>query len=202
MAYVYVLQNGSENSFKIGRTKGDVDDRIRELSTGNPNLKKFHVIETEREAKCERYLHRRLSTKRINSGPAREFFAITPAEVNSIVEEARTYLRECLPVVLEAEKLATEESDGSVKSPGNEAQSIYQELLELEEQKAKLDARGEYLESRLKLLIGKAERLEGIASWRTQIRSLLDQKALKQEEPETYDRYLKESKSRPFKLER
>jgi hypothetical protein len=202
MAYVYVLRNGTENIFKIGRTKGDVDDRIRELSTGNPYLKKFDVIETEREAKCERHLHRRLSTKRINSGPAKEFFAITPDELKSIADEAKTYYRECLPVVLEAEKIAAEDSDGSVKRPGNEAQSIYQELLELEEQRAKLDARGEYLESCLKLLIGKAELLEGIASWRTQIRSLLDQKALKREEPEMFARYQKESKSRPFCLEK
>jgi hypothetical protein len=103
-------------------------------------------------------------------------------------------------VVLEAEKIAAEDSDGSVKSPGNEAQSIYQELLEVEEHRAKLNARHGYLESRLKVLIGKAAVLEGIASWRTQISARLDQSALKREESETFGRYLKESKSRPFRL--
>jgi hypothetical protein len=203
MAYVYVLRSGTENIFKIGRTKLDVDARIQQLSTGNPyRLTKFDVIETEHEAKCENYLHRRLSTKRISGGPAQEFFAIMPAELNSILDEVRTYLRECIPVVLEAEKIAAEDSDGSVKTPGNEAQSIYQELLDLEEQKAKLDARREYLVSCLKLQIGKAESLEGIASWRTQISALLDQSTLRQEQPETFARYLKESKSRPFYLKR
>ena len=77
MAYVYVLRSGAENIFKIGRTKGDVDARILQLSTGNPYpLTKFDVIETEHDAQCESYLHRRLSTKRINSGSAQEFFAI------------------------------------------------------------------------------------------------------------------------------
>ena len=105
-------------------------------------------------------------------------------------------------MVLEAQKIATEYSDGSVKTPGNEAQSIYQELLELEEQRTKMDARRDYLESCLKLSMGKAEDLEGIALWRTQIRTLLDQSALKREEPETFGRYLKESKSRPFRLKK
>jgi hypothetical protein len=36
MAYVYILRSGTENIFKIGRTKGDVDTRILQLSTGNP----------------------------------------------------------------------------------------------------------------------------------------------------------------------
>jgi hypothetical protein len=201
MAHVYVLRSGAENIFKIGRTRGDVDARIQQLSTGNPYaFAKFEVIETEHDALCESYLHRRLSTKRINSGSAQEFFAITPAELSSILDEVRTYLDEWLPVVLEAEKIAAEDSDGSVKTPGNEAQSIYQELLEVEEQRAKLNARHGYLESRLKVLVGKAAVLKGIASWRTQISTRLDQSALKREEPETFGRYLKESKSRPFRL--
>jgi hypothetical protein len=39
-----------------------------------------------------------------------------------------------------------------------------------------------------------------IASWQTQISTRLDQSALKREGPETFGRYLKESKSRPFRL--
>jgi hypothetical protein len=123
MAYVYVLRSGTENFFKIGRTRGDVDARIQQLSTGNPYpLTKFGVIDTEHDALCESYLHKRLSTKRITSGSAQEFFAITPAELNSILDEVRIYLKEWLPVVLEADKIAAEDSDGSVKTPGNEAQ--------------------------------------------------------------------------------
>jgi len=37
MACVYILRSGSENLFKIGRTDGDVDARIRQLATGNPH---------------------------------------------------------------------------------------------------------------------------------------------------------------------
>jgi hypothetical protein len=101
-------------------------------------------------------------------------FAITPAELVPILDEASRYLER-----RSRRKIAT----GSVKTLGNEAKSIYQELLELEEQTAKLNARHEYLESSLKVLIGKTALLEGIASWRTRISTSLDRSALKREAP-------------------
>jgi len=204
MAYVYVLRSGTENIFKIGRTTRDVDARIYQLSTGNPQpLTKYAVIETDYDTVCEKYLHRRLCTKRINNGSTQqEFFAIKPGELDPILDEASAYLRDSLPVILDAKTIAAQDSDGSVKTPGNEEQSIYQELLVLEEQSAKLDMRRDYLESRLKVAIGTAEVLDGIAVWKTQTSTRLDGSALKQQEPETFGRYLKESKSRPFRLQK
>lgn len=35
MAYIYVFQSGQENLYKIGRTRGDVEKRRKDLSTGN-----------------------------------------------------------------------------------------------------------------------------------------------------------------------
>src|SRR5712691_1199534 len=65
MAYVYILRSGDENLFKIGRTDGDVEARIRQLATGNPyRLTKFDVIDTEHDSLCETYLHRMLRSKR------------------------------------------------------------------------------------------------------------------------------------------
>ena len=56
MAYVYVLRSGTENIFKIGRTTRDVDARIYQLSTGNPQpLTKYAVIETDYDTVCEKY---------------------------------------------------------------------------------------------------------------------------------------------------
>ena len=159
------------------------------------------MIETDYDTVCEKYLYRRLCTKRINNGSTQqEFFAITPGELDPILDEASAYLRDNLPVIRDAKTIAAQESDGSVKTPGNEEQSIYQELLELEEQSAKLDMRRDYLESRLKVAIGTAEVLDGIAVWKTQTITQFDVPALKQQEPATYSRYLKDSKSRPFRL--
>jgi hypothetical protein len=84
MAYVYILRSGGENLFKIGRTDGDVEARIRQLATGNPyRLTKFDVIDTEHDSLCETYLHRMLRSKRSLASGAREFFEITPEELKS-----------------------------------------------------------------------------------------------------------------------
>jgi hypothetical protein len=47
MVYVNVFQTGQENLCKIGRTRGDVEKRRQDLSTGNPHLFFiFRVIKT------------------------------------------------------------------------------------------------------------------------------------------------------------
>src|SRR5438552_846267 len=75
MAFVYILRSGGENLFKIGRTDGDVDARIRQLATGNPHpLTKFDVIQTEHDSLCETYLHRMLRSRKSLASDAREFF--------------------------------------------------------------------------------------------------------------------------------
>jgi T5orf172 domain len=74
MAYVYVLRSGAENIFKIGRTKGDVDARILQLSTGNPYpLTKFDLIETEHDAHCESYCTGGSVRSALTAGQRRSF---------------------------------------------------------------------------------------------------------------------------------
>src|SRR2546428_3158194 len=86
MACVYILRSGNENLFKIGRTDGDVEARIRQLATGNPHrLTKFDLIETEHDSLCETYLHRMLRSKRSLASEAREFFRITPEDLMSVI---------------------------------------------------------------------------------------------------------------------
>jgi hypothetical protein len=36
MGFVYALRNGTEDLFKIGETRGSIEKRRRELSTGIP----------------------------------------------------------------------------------------------------------------------------------------------------------------------
>ncbi len=57
MAYVYVFQRGGENLFKTGLTRGDVEKRRKDLSTGNPHpLTTFRVIETVHDSLPENFL--------------------------------------------------------------------------------------------------------------------------------------------------
>lgn len=210
MAFVYILRNGTDNIFKIGRTI-DIDVRLRQLRTGNPQLSVFQLIETDQEVACEGYLHKRLASRQIGGGSAQEFFAITEAELGPIITDAKAYLETSLPVLLAAEQIQQQDSDGSIRIPGNAAIAMHQEMLEMaekirrlqavmEEQIAPLQSHYDYLEAELKVTMGSAAELKGIATWKTGAQNRFDQKAFKEAEPELYERYKKQTRTRTFRL--
>jgi Meiotically Up-regulated Gene 113 (MUG113) protein len=197
MAHVYVLRSGNEDVFKIGRTRHDVDSRRRGLATGNPHpLTVFDVIETEHEALCETFLHRRLRSRRVSG----EFFAVVPEELEAAIRETRELLADLVTSKQEVKRLAQEESDGLVLKPGSAEWSIYENLLEVREAQDHYAFQRELLENKLKLTIGTAEGLEGIASWKTQERRQFDEASFKLERPELFQTYVKLSRLRVFRL--
>jgi hypothetical protein len=160
MACVYIFRHGKENKFKIGRTKKSAKIRLKDLQTGNPDLTIFDVIETEYDTAVEKYMHRRLATKKIiNGSSSDEFYAVSVAELQPIIAETHDYNREYLPTIEQADELGAEEPDGSVKEPGNAAVAMHQELLEIEEKMARLASRSEYLVAEIKITMGTASEL-------------------------------------------
>jgi hypothetical protein len=201
MAYVYILRSGNENLFKIGRTDGDVEARIRQLATGNPyRLTKFDIIDTEHDSLCETYLHRMLRSKRSLASGAREFFVIAPEELTSVIREAREFLAEFIANQMEADRLAEEETDGVLLKPGDTEWSIYSRLLVAREEEDSYRYQRQLLENKLKIVIGRAEGVDGIATWRTQAIERLDQAALKATEPDIFRMYAKISRIRVLRL--
>lgn len=64
---LYVMQSGEDDAFKIGRTNRSVEERRKELQTGNPNLLK--VIEERKEPYSkyiEKAVHDNLKNEHIN----------------------------------------------------------------------------------------------------------------------------------------
>jgi len=202
MAYVYVRRSGTENLFKIGRTASDdVEDRIRHLSTGNPHrLTEFDVIETDDADEWERYLHKRLRSKRVRESSAQEFFEVTPEVLKSVIQDARAFLPEFMSTKQAVEFLADEKSEDRMVTPGDDEQALYERLLEVREQQDRCEYERRHLENKLKLIIGTAAGLDGIASWRTRMVPKLDQAAFREAHPELYRTYVKTSYERRFDL--
>jgi hypothetical protein len=201
MAYVYFLRSGEADLFKIGRTDKDVDARTRQLATGNPyRLTKFDVIETQHDSLCETYLHKVLRSKRCLATDAREFFAITAGELRLIISDARAFLEEFVAKQKEADRLAEEQSDGVLLKPGDAEWSLYRHLLAAREEEDAFNYQRQLLENTLKLAVGRADGLEGIATWRTQWVERLDQTVLKAAEPDIYRKYAKTTRIRAFRL--
>lgn len=67
MGYVYLLLSVSPDNietYKIGVTKRDVNIRVSELQTGNPNNISLHrKYESPNYLKVEKWLHRKYQTK-------------------------------------------------------------------------------------------------------------------------------------------
>ncbi len=203
MAFVYVLKSGDRDAYKIGKTRSRVLDRKKALGTGNPDrMSVFDSIETQLAdlATCESFLHGTLASKRITESDGTEWFRLTVPEIEEAIEAARHYLATDIPRQAEADRLAKIESDHVILQPGDEEWKTYQRMLELLEQECLIGIELERLKPNLKLLLGKASRLDGIATWKTYGKMELDQKALEAEEPELYAFYRRPRRVRPFKL--
>jgi hypothetical protein len=201
MAYVYILKNGDENVFKIGRTKKSPEDTIRELSRGNPReLTKFDATETDEDVAGETYLHRKLRSKRVLIGGGREFFRVEIDELQAAIKDAREYLDEFISSKRAAEELSIETTTDAIVQPTIEDFGMYQSLCRVRQQQDMLCVEREYYEARLKLRIGTCAALGKLATWKSQIGLKFDQSAFASAEPKLFQQFNRECQSRVFRL--
>ena len=68
MAHVYLIEDDTNNTFKIGLTKGDPNKRLKNLQTGNSSqLKIRYVFDTDYPYRLENMLHKHYQTSNIRS---------------------------------------------------------------------------------------------------------------------------------------
>ena len=86
---VYLLcENGDNELFKIGVTKGKVEDRIKKLQTGNGNqLRCVNSFKSNKPYKLEKMLHGHFSNEREEG----EWFLLSPEQVNSFTSLCEMY---------------------------------------------------------------------------------------------------------------
>jgi hypothetical protein len=199
--YVYVLQSGSSHLFKIGRTSGNVEKRIKQLNTGNPHsLTTFDVIETEEAACCETYLHQRLRTSKHFGSGGTEFFEIAPDDIRSILQDAREFLIQYVAARKLADEYQSTQSEDRSIEPSAELQNDYRRLLEIRRQIDMLTFERELIEFRLKAALGSASELKGIATWKTHLSPFFDKKTFRQDNPNLYAEYETKRPQRTFRL--
>jgi len=201
MAFVYAFQSGIDNFFKIGRTGDHPDIRRKSLSTGNPQpLSTADLIETPYEILCETYLKRVLRSKRRTEGDGTEIFELALDELREAFDDAREFLQDYLPREQEADLLSREQSDGQILIPGERERELYQQLLKIRETEDRLRFERELVESELKLAIGKADGLQGIATWKTSSFRRFDRTAFRLADEEMYERFVRMDLRRTFRL--
>jgi Meiotically up-regulated gene 113 len=210
MSYVYAFRRGNEDEFKFGRT-ANLDQRRKSLQTGSSKpLILFDSIETEDDKEGERFILRHLAHKRLVG----EFCAVTVDEAREAMQVCRVYLERQLPI-WRAEEGKVAELNGIESSPEmlhstEDLSEKYQQLLQLRAKKRlmeiDLERMGDQearLEIAIKLAIGSAKGIDGVATWETgDSRRKFDSDILKSADPELYEMYLTEFDQRRFREER
>lgn len=200
-AYLYVLRHGDSNLFKIGRSV-DLARRMKQLATGNPDrLTLFDCIVTEDAAAGETYLLHRLRSRRSRRSDATEFVEVAPDELETLIADTRAFLGAFIPMQREAERLASHPSDDRILLPNDAEWEWYRALLEVREGIDSLTLERRRLEAELKVAIGSAGALKGIATWASHSIARFDQESFRQAEPESYKLFVVEEYRRQFRLQ-
>lgn len=82
MGKVYLVGVPEEDRYKIGWTRGKIEDRIAPLQTGNPKkIEVIHLFETDHHVKVEGWMHRVYGTKRMEG----EWFELDKEDVDNFL---------------------------------------------------------------------------------------------------------------------
>ena len=85
--YVYLLTDGE--LYKIGVTRGSIENRIKKLQTGNPyEICIVDYFATDNPFKLEKMLHNKHSLKRVNN----EWFALEACDVRNFKSDCEKFV--------------------------------------------------------------------------------------------------------------
>jgi hypothetical protein len=201
LKHVYCYQVGSDNCYKIGRTKNPPDERMRGFATGSPvRFTLYRDIKTENSSGLEKYIHHLLDPKRAENG---EFFNVDAQELDDAVDQAVTFMEEFQPLRREANKLRRHSRPNhTTVSPSEEMRQIYKLLRKLTRDRYFIEQRIELLASKIQVAIGDNDRMEGVASWKWRDRWTINTDRFKREQSALYEDYKRNSGGRIFQLER
>ena len=115
MGCVYCFQVGAENCFKVGRTKGAPDKRLKNVAVGSPHKLTLHrEVTTNDPIVLEKYIHWLLDAQRAPNG---EFFNVPADVLDLAISEAESFLAERTPVTEAASRL------GEMRARNNASQT-------------------------------------------------------------------------------
>jgi hypothetical protein len=200
MGCVYCFQSGNFDRFKIGKTGGSEEKRRKTLQTGSfEKLTLYRKIPTENPKYLEKYIHQLLDPRRRDNT---EFFNITAGELDAAVDQALSFFQDYHSAHSLAEALQKEKPDETVAEPTEEIRNIYRQLRELNKERFLIDERITLLEDKVKLAIGNARGMTGIASWKWVDRLRFDEKRFKHEHADLHEEYRRNMGCREFRLVR
>jgi hypothetical protein len=199
MPWVYCLRVGSEDCFKVGRTKDSVSRRKVQVAVGSSrNLTIYREIVTDYPNELENYIHKLLDLTRAENG---EWFNISAEGLDAAFDEGESFIHMAMPQNARAEELQAAKPDEQIVEPSDADSAVYQDLRRARREMFLLKKRVELLETQLKIAIGAHLGLRGIAKWFWRETPRFDNTRFREEQPEMYAEYTKFQATRVFDLE-
>jgi len=185
MACVYLLRGLTGDEVKIGRTS----DR---------GLVELDRLETDEPARWEKHIHSLLEPRRLRG--TREWFGVTPEQLAEAVSATRAWAADDLARELRVAELAARRSDGRLLEPDSRAFDLCEELRRLKADEYTVKVRRLRVENELRLLVGTADGISGVASWKTRSQRRFQQARFKSARADLFERFVEPVFYRPFRL--
>jgi hypothetical protein len=199
-AYVLRIVGGPENLYKVGKAKS-LEERLRAHRTMSiGRLEPYAEIETEHYNEIETFLKHSLQGNRWLEGEGKELYQVEPRVIDAAIEAARRRA-DLIPRMTEAESLSEEASDETVLTPDNAAMALYRERLRVKAAEWVAKHEGERVDAELKLLMGSACELEGVATFRSATMLDFDEARFRDDHKELYESYVVMKPVRQFRIQ-
>lgn len=191
MGFVFCTRRGTEDIFCIGIAQ----NLPKEKQNSTPD---HGVLETDEPKTCEAFLLNYYGTRRLLH--SKDCFSFKPEELAGVMKVAEAFVKRFIPAQKAVETLSQQSCQSKVLIPGDREREIHRRLRELREEEYRIARRRELLELELKIMIGSASGLDGLALWKAQNQSRFDQTLFKSDHPDTYRAYVRSKLVRRFQL--
>jgi hypothetical protein len=194
MPGVYILNDPSTNYLKIGRAT-NLEERILNLRTANPRLELVKWIETDFGNQIETYLHNRFVLNRREGEYFDIEFTLIEQELNEVLA-----LIDSKPHDAIIREVSSIQEVSKSREATNDELIMLSEILKIKSEIQKLEFKVNILLDKLKVSIGENSGLKNWATFRPFTRLNFDQITFKNEKPEIYKNYCKQSTIRYLKI--
>lgn len=198
VGYIYAFRLGALEKFKIGQTTMTPEKRRSSLQTScDQPLKLFDAIETDEHKALELHIKDVWGHRRSTEGGT-EIYHLTETEAAQLFSDCRAWVTEELPKQRRTEELEAIEPDSTVLPSSEQTRELRIQWIKLhdEEIRAKQEfdravAARARVETELKLTIGTAAGIDGIATWQTDVKSRrISPNLIESREPELFEQSL------------
>lgn len=198
-AYITEIGTGTD-LWKAGKAK-DYAARVKAHRTMSvERLTLYAEIETEYYGEIETYLKHLLLGYRWTEGEGTEIYRADRSVIDAAVASARNRAF-LMPRLVDARALATQVSNGTVLTPDEAIRELHRRRLRVRQIEWAAHHEGEELDAEIQLIMGAAEELTGVATFRSGTTRRFDEAAFRLDHEKLHEAYKFTRPTRPFNIQ-